>query len=315
MKDYTGREGVEALRRFRTFESTPERFNPNTASDAALRKYGIPRRPDPKRETHLSSLWKRAFSRPTRFVRAELQIDRVMSHRDPLARNRLGSGGEHPAFGPSGWAGVVVTNASLGLATPEPTNTVFGQFTVPGIFPASDPNMPITVGFWVGLDGYGNNQVLQAGIAATVNPNATVTWWAWTEWYTTKFQDPAVQIMNFPVNVGDLISVLVCAPRSDHGFVSMLNVSTGQATSVGIDARPGITSAGASAEWIVEGVSPKLPVFFPMVIGSCSAGTKHTSFNLKPAGITTNIIGNAGLLTNSSIASATTAVIDWKGWA
>ncbi len=38
-----------------------------------------------------------------------------------------------------------------------------------------------TVGFWVGIDGFGNNQVLQAGTAATVT-GQTIDHWVWTEW-------------------------------------------------------------------------------------------------------------------------------------
>jgi hypothetical protein len=60
-------------------------------------------------------------------------------------------------------------------------------------------------------------------------------------------------------------------------------VTTNQATSVGIDARPGITSQGASAECIVEGISADLPVFLPSVtFSSFSAGTQHHASTCSP---------------------------------
>jgi hypothetical protein len=309
----TSYEQSDVLSLMHVFEPPPDGFQPHTADEAVLRRHGFPRRPDPQREPRLAQLWHRAMSWPTQFTRAELAIDPVMSQRDPLRRSAAANG--HGDFQPGGWGGVVVETASLGFSPAEPAKTVFAQWAVPGIWPASDPSGPITAGFWVGLDGFTNGQVLQAGIAVTVQPDATVNWWAWTEWYTTQYQDPAVAVTNFPIAVGDTVSFLVCAPQPDHGFVAMQNLTSGQATSVGIDARPGITSAGASAEWIVEGISADLPVFLPSVtFGSCSAGTQDNSFDLSPDGITTNVSGSNGALTQTSIASPTTAVVEWTGW-
>ena len=306
-------EQSDVLSLMHVFEPPPDGFQPHAANAALLRRHGFPRRPDPEQEPRLAQLWHRAMSRPTRYTRAELAIDPVMSQRNPLHQATAANG--HDDFRPGGWGGVVVETAALGFSPAEPAKTVFGQWAVPGIWPASDPSGPITAGFWVGLDGFTNGQVLQAGIAVTVQPDAAVSWWAWTEWYTTQYRDPAVAVTNFPITVGDTVSFLVCAPQPDHGFVSMQNLTTGQATSVGIDARPGITSAGASAEWIVEGISADLPVFLPSVtFGSCSAGTQHNTFDLTPDGIITNIGGSSAALTQASIASPTTAVVEWTGW-
>jgi len=122
-----------------------------------------------------------------------------------------------------------------------------------------------------------------------------------------------VQVTNFPVATGNTVSFLVCAPEPDHGFVSMQNLATNQVTSVGINARPGITSAGASAEWIVEGISADLPDFLPVTFSDCAAGTQDHSFNLAE-GTITNIQGSAGPLTQTYIASPTSAVVEWEGW-
>jgi len=305
---------TDVLTLMRTYDPPPEGFDPHTAAPGLLRRHGLPRRPDPETEPELARLFKRAFVRPARYVKAELAIDPVMSRRDPL-------GGQDPDFGPSGWGGVAVVTSSLGYSPPEPATTVFAEWVVPEIIPWDPaPAEPITVGFWVGLDGFNNGQVLQAGIAATLTPDfwlfpgpASVNWWAWTEWYTTQYQDPAVQVTNFPVATGNTVSFLVCAPEPDHGFVSMQNLGTGQVTSVGINARPGVTSAGASAEWIIEGISADLPDFVPVTFSDCSAGTQHHAFNLTD-GVVTNIQGSAGALTRASIASPTAAVVQWEGW-
>lgn len=107
------------------------------------------------------------------------------------------------SFGPSGWGGAVTepdkvrvqnmkTKESMQLLG-EPTKSVYGQWTVPGIFPVSDPADNVTAGFWVGIDGYGGEQVLQAGIAVTVTPAGKFEWWAWTEWWTDRYKDPPLR--------------------------------------------------------------------------------------------------------------------------
>jgi hypothetical protein len=245
-------------------------------------------------------------------VQAELAHDPIMSRRNPLYKQQAD-------FRPTGWGGVVVLTSTLGYSPAEPANMVYGQWTQPYVYPlANPPAGPQTVGFWVGLDGYGNGQVLQAGTAVTVNGN-TVNHWAWTEWYPNS----AVHITNFPVAPGDVITCLVCAPQSDHGFVSMMNERTQQAVSVGLTPPPGITSIGASAEWIVEGISDDLIPFdmFPLpialdaiIFGGASAGTKNHSFDMQPKVFTTNIVGNGGAaLTQAFIGSPSAAIVFWEG--
>jgi hypothetical protein len=302
----------DLLQQMRTFEVPPDDFDPLTAPDHLLLRYGFPRRPDPKGEAKHFSRWQRAFRAGTKMIKAELAIDEIMSKRNPLYK-----GGSE--FKPSGWGGVVVLTSSLGYSPAEPANTVYGQWSQPYVYPlANEPAGGQTVGFWVGLDGYGNGQVLQAGTAVTVTGNV-VKHWAWTEWYPNS----AVQIMNFPVSPGDVITCLVCAPQSNHGFVSMRNESTNQVVSVGVPAPNGVTSAGASAEWIVEGISADLIPFdmfpLPMVLDAiifsgASAGTQHHSFDMQPDGVVTNIVGSAGNdLTQTTIASPTSAFVFWEG--
>lgn len=311
------------LSRTRTYPRLPVDMDMRRATAEELVRHGLPRRPDPETEPRLSELWQRHMERGWEYRPAELAIDTVLGRRDPLWR-RPG----HPrglenegSFGPSGWGGAVTRPTRLG-ARPfhgsSRANTVFAQWTIPGIFPASNPAADIIAGFWVGIDGWDNNQVLQAGVAVTVHPNATVEWWAWTEWWTGKYKDPAVRVENFPVAVGDTVAVLVCAPTPDHGTAVIHNLTSGLVTSVGID-QPGkdIHSVGSTAEWIVEGISADLPVFLPSVtFSACSAGTQGMSFDLLPFGFTTEIAGAAAgsQLTKSTIANDSVAVVEWEGW-
>ncbi len=303
---------ADVLSQVRTFEPPPAGFDPHRAADNLLLHHGFPRRPDPEREPELLRRWQRAFRPGTKMIKAELALDPIMSRRNPLYKRQAD-------FQPQGWGGVVVLASSLGYSPAEPVNTVYGQWTQPYVYPlANPPAGPQTVGFWVGIDGFNNGQVLQAGTAVTVNGN-NVQHWAWTEWWT----NPAVQIKNFTVAPGDTITCLVCAPQSNHGFVSMMNERTQQAVSVGVNPPPGVTSIGASAEWIVEGISQDLmpfdmfplPVVFDAIIfGGATAGTKDHSFDMQPKGFTTNIVGTGGkALTQTIIASPSAAMVFWEG--
>ncbi len=315
----------DVLRSLRTYPPPPRRFDPHTASQEELLRHGFPRRPDPKEEPQLARLWKRAFARPVRFDQAELAVDPIMSTRDPLRRTA-------DELGTNGWAGVVKLMApAQGSDFTQPATMVFGQWQLPEV-PAISPNDTIAVAFWVGLDGAPSldepaaKQVLQAGVAAQVNPpgfwpweSASVTWWAWTEWYTELHKDSAVAVKNFPVAPGDEIFVVVCAPQPDFGFVSMLNISRGIGRSVGFPAPTGIVAFGQSAEWIVEvpSDSPHIPLFSPVTFSDCTAGSlQHGIFNLT-GGNPTDIRAPSSSgdpygypLTKTSIASPTIAVVE-----
>lgn len=293
----------EALKHFTAYAAPPEGFDPTVAEPRLLRKHGIPRRPDAVKEPHLKAIWDSAFASKPTFIKAEIAIDHKLAKRKRPVISKKAKGKE---FSPSGWAGVVVPVANLNFNPPEPVVSVYGEWFIPNITPIpNEPPQGQTVGFWVGIDGYGNNQVLQAGTAATVT-GSSIVHWVWTEWWTL----PPIQVTNFPIKPGDYITVLVCANQPNHGFCSMLNKTTNQATSIGITPPANVTSIGATAEWIVEGVSSILPVFSTVVFANCSAGTKNHAFNMQ-GGVTTEITSGGANLTASSVLSATSGMVKW----
>jgi Peptidase A4 family len=321
----------DVLRRVRTYPSSPRRFDPHTASQEELLRYGFPRRPDPEKEPQLARLWKRVFARPIRFVEAKVAIDPVMSNRNPLiGGSALGPQLAPGEFDQPGWAGVVkYMDMSQGSDFTQPATMVFGQWQVPSV-PAITPNEVMRLGIWVGLDGADTGELLQAGVAAVVSPppwwwpfgSTSVEWYAWTEWYTGEYQDPPV-IRNLPVAQGDEIFVVVCAPQPDFGFVSMTNISRGVGVSVGVPApHQDIVSGGYTAEWIVEAPTRHMPIFSPVTFSDCTAGSSPAGiFNLT-GGFTTDIPDPSSPqefpphLTQTSIASPTIAVVkqlktDW----
>lgn len=302
-KTTTYKSEKETLKHIRCYEAPPAGFNPFTADSRLLTKHGFPRRPDAEKESDLRRIWDRAFASKPVYIKAQVSIDPILSRRNrtlvKFDRNKL-------AFSPRGWGGAVQQTVNLNLNPPEPVVTVYGEWFIPTITPLiNEPGTAETVGFWVGIDGFGNNQVLQAGSAATIT-GRNISYWVWTEWFPLD----AIRVDNFAIRPGDYLTVLVCANTPTHGFCTMMNKTTNQITSIGITNPPGVTSMGATAEWIVEGISDILPAFSSMVFANCSAGTRTHKLNCRAATIT-EITGAGGALTSSSVLSDTSCMVKW----
>ncbi|HUA35824.1 MAG TPA: G1 family glutamic endopeptidase [Candidatus Binataceae bacterium] len=283
------------------FEAPPRNFDPATASDRSLALYGLPRRPDPAKEPGLRKLWDRAFARKPIFQKAHL-VETTAWHTRPRAlpkTNKFSLEGD--------WAGAVVNVPSLNLSPPEPANMVYAEWKVPAI--STKPSEPGTqiVGFWVGLGGWNSGQVLQAGTAATLS-GSSVSYWAWTEWFPAGYV-----IDNLAIQPGDVVSVLVCAPESDHGFVSMMNQSTNVAISVGV-ADPSGTNPydGTSVEWIVESIESEEPNFGSVTFQSISAGTQHHTIDLSKAFTVSTVSSGKTLAKGEIISSEDQVEVVWE---
>jgi len=284
----------------RTFELPPDGFDPMTASADKLRRYGLPRRPDPDSEPQLARLYARAFSRPRTFLKPKLVVD---SRLDAINAKRKGKAD----FSSGDWGGAVVTTPAS-----NPPNMVFAQFQVPTVL-NFDPELtqPLTSGFWVGIGGFGDNSLLQAGIAATVTPFpgpfplpfGSVSYWAWTEWWPNGYV-----VDNLLISPGDTVSVLVCAPEPNHGFVSMENLRTNQVVSVGVDQPAGVAAPGPSAEWIIESLSVDTPEFTPWSCIDCAAGSHDSSLTLSGA-TTLNMADNE---VRTTVTSPSSMTVNWE---
>ncbi len=291
---------------FRTYELPPEGFDPLTAPADQLRRYGLPRRPDPRSEPELTRLFQRAFSRPRSFLTPELVADPTIAR----LRSQRRAASE---FTGGDWGGAVVTTPS-----DQPPNLVYAQFAVPTVI-AIDPELTddLVVGFWVGIGGYGNDTLLQAGIGATVTPIpspvptglATVSYWGWTEWTPAGYK-----VNNFDVSAGDVVSVLVCAPEPDHGFVMLENLRTDQIVSVGVSpGTSGEIANGPSAEWIIEALSQDTPAFTPVTFANCIAGSQNTTLSVSGA-TTLDMPGPDGNEVTTTITSGSSVTIQWDAF-
>jgi Peptidase A4 family len=134
-------------------------------------------------------------------------------------------------------------------------------------------------------------------------PFGSVSYWAWTEWWPNGYV-----VDNLLISPGDTVSVLVCAPEPNHGFVSMENLRTNQVVSVGVDQPAGVAAPGPSAEWIIESLSVDTPEFTPWSCIDCAAGSHDSSLTLSGA-TTLNMADNE---VRTTVTSPSSMTVNWE---
>lgn len=217
-------------------------FNPLTASAAELVANGFPAVPDePRHRERFARVWGQ-LKHKFHYVEPTLRLDKEKTY-GPRQRR--------PADGTStstNWSGAVVN---------PPAGQTFawleGDWVVPAV-DAPTQNEWYYAASWIGIDGDGSNDVFQAGVASQVYANGnsiTTEYYPWWEWYPAY----PVNITNFPVTPGDMISMLLCssgAGGATTGTVYWTNITTGASTNATLTAPSGVKLVGNCAEWIVE---------------------------------------------------------------
>lgn len=335
----------DVLRHFRAFKTPDHDFDPRKASERELMIHGLPRRPD--RETHprLAAKWDRIVAQQRfHYIEPELRVlpmlrrgfdpelldrrslyerelDRYYTKftlRDSLDRweDIIKIIARLPETS-TNWSGAYVKRPAT-----EPIMTVTGEWRVPGVNPPAsawngtgyDDGTYICV-CWVGIDGtQGSGDVMQAGTGSQCvvsgGKMTSTSFFAWTEWFSL----PWINVVNFPVQVGDLISCTVCAPFSNtHGTAMFNNLTQNTTTNVGIDPPSGTSLVGNVAEWIVEdpgqsggGLFP-FPNYGSTYFNDCTAGTKNYELDLGTAkeidlvDVANNVISSGSIENNRTL--------------
>ena len=131
----------------------------------------------------------------------------------------------------SPWAGYVEQASAAFTA-------VSGTFTVPAL--RDSPTNSVAP--WVGIDGYGAADLIQAGVSA-IGGDGTTSYKAWWETVPSPVQD------QFDVTPGDAINVNIWQISSGKWEITLDDTTSGQ----GFAAQVSYTGSGdLTAEWIVE---------------------------------------------------------------
>lgn len=275
---------------------TPTDFDVTTASADELALYGIPPRPDPVSAQDEFAMWNAAFKKGFKLIEPELQVS-ALRH-GPVQGLDLGSSTS------LNWAGAVITNYA-----PVPAVSVSAQWQVQWVW-SGWTSFPEILSTWVGMDGFDNTDVLQAGVNQTFNGPTEIAN-LWYEW----FPDNSVDITNMPVGPGDILTCIVTATgRGSATVLFSVNGVTG--ARVGFTIPGGAEFFGSSAEFIAErptlgGSMVSLPgysgVTFSQVTATLSDGSAMNLADNPIALTMTDDNGNA--ISGPTIANASTLVV------
>jgi len=231
------------------FEPPPPGFDPISAASRELLTYGYPARPDAATHPAQRVQWERRVARSYTRIEPEF-VRNVGKVHGPVRRASAASVPPPPASAPANatstnWSGSVVF-ASAGTTC----SWIAGEWTVPDPCDPLGGESSYYSAAWVGLDGDGSNDVLQAGTESSLIDGSRSIY-AWWEWYP----DHEIAVSNFPVTAGDLIFCLIRADTTTTASIYLTNDTTAQQLAFTVTAPDGAWLKGNCAEWIVEAPS------------------------------------------------------------
>jgi hypothetical protein len=244
--------------------AAPEGFNPLEASDAELAMYGFPPRPDATLQAKAFATWSKVMSRAKTKVMPVLEQTKIFH--GPAKNATAPKIAETTSTTSSNWSGVVDFSGASYYNNSSSFYYIYDEYVVPVAEAATCNATWEYSSSWIGIDGYGSADVLQAGTEsdAYCTGSTTYTYYSpWYEWYPYG----EVRVTSVPVAPGDDIFVEVWHTSATQGYAYLVNLNTNQYFDIGFSAYPGYGLIGNSAEWVVER---------PSVGGSLATLTKYT---------------------------------------
>jgi len=226
-----------------SFDAPPVDFDPRSAPEEILKRFGVPARPTPETSIQYRHLWDRMFSDTVSFVSPRFK-PRAVSRRVIRPALKI----IPPVF--NNWVGLAIESER------EPIQAVYGMWTVPNLRapPYVKDTVPCINSVWIGIDGFSpsENDILQAGVDLRVMRQGgrsiveILPWWEWWRGESWYFN-------NFSVSPGDSIACCItCLRGGATGTVNMANLVTGDHIRLLAKAPSRTTLIGNCAEWIVE---------------------------------------------------------------
>ena len=157
----------------------------------------------------------------------------------------IGSGGTAPTT-PQTPSNTTVRGTSRNWSGYVATAGTYTSVSGTWVIAKPDANVQGIDATWVGIGGANTTDLIQAGTEATVNPDGTVSYDAWTETLPQS-----TRTISLAVNGGDTVSVTITEQSAGMWLVDMKNVTTGKTFTTTIR----YNSSKSSAEWIEEAPS------------------------------------------------------------
>lgn len=236
-----------------TTVAPPKDFDPLNASDQDLEYHGFPPRPDENAAPTAYASWKSAIVASKTRIVPKLEVTNVFHG---PAKGKAGLANTPKAGSNTlefyNWSGYVNRDSATAYGSSS-FYFVYADFVVPV---ARQAFGVCTGGWdwessWVGIDGYGSPDVMQAGIEADAycNGSTTASYYSpWFEWYPNG----ETRITNLGIAPGDDYFVEVWSTSNTVGHAYLVNRNTNTAVSITFGAPAGTHLVGNTAEWVVE---------------------------------------------------------------
>ena len=242
----------------------PRGFDPSSASDADLKRIGLPPRPDRVHSAKAYASWLRAMTTPvTRIAAAKiLRADVVhgparLRHGAALQtlQKKTATARKQAPATSNNWSGFVDIGGSGQFSA------AFGEWYVPSVYTDANDS-PAYSSLWEGIDGDGSGDVIQNGTEQDaqqiwfpfIGDILFTNYYAWYEYYP---DNGSTQISNFNVSPSDDIysESWVCYDGSGnrYGCYWIEDITQGEAVG-GLyeQAQQPWLFQGNSAEWVLE---------------------------------------------------------------
>ncbi len=174
-------------------------------------------------------------------------------------------------------ATVTSDNWSGYFETGGPFTSITGTFNVPNLAASGTTT---DTSEWVGIDGVGDQSLIQAGVNEAYDPTRRTASWNVQAWWEI-LPAPSTPIFSLVVTPGNVITVTISQLAAGLWAITVTDDTTGQTFTTD----QSYSGPAQSAEWIVEA---------PTLI---SAGTTFTLGNYSPA-VTFSNLGTTGTPTS-----------------
>ncbi|HUY53807.1 MAG TPA: G1 family glutamic endopeptidase, partial [Candidatus Nanopelagicaceae bacterium] len=124
-----------------------------------------------------------------------------------------------------------------------PYTQVSGTFTVPSLYQGQTNTY---LSEWVGVDGFNNSDLIQAGIQESPVPGSTTTFYLFPWWEILPATETPITTMT--VNPADQVTITISQLSGSTWTITLDDSTDGQSFTT----NQTYTGPGASAEWIVE---------------------------------------------------------------
>jgi len=247
-------EDLATNARMGVLPGTPTGFDVTSASDAQLARLGYPMRPDQRIHPYAYTIWRKLVTTPGAYITAggivNPEVRGPASRSTPRATRRgVMAGTSFTTVTSSNWSGDVIDGQ------PAAFDDVLGAWTVPSV--STDGNFGGSYSStWVGIDGWGNNDVVQDGTEQ--DATGFGPWGQWTIYYAWYefFPNQQVAMSNVSVSPGDQILAESFTGYDStgtlNGYYWLYDYTSNQGAFTNAAIPAGASFAGASAEWIEE---------------------------------------------------------------